>query len=88
MSQLVLTANPDFADLALAEVDAAGVTSLAMEMLEQGVYLLDLAESFWDLAEQWRNQPPIFVRHICPVQLTFPLAKTAADLPQLSDAVR
>ncbi|MEZ4711895.1 MAG: SAM-dependent methyltransferase [Caldilineaceae bacterium] len=88
MSKLVLTANPDFADLALAEVDAAGVTSLVMEMLEPGVYLLDVAESFWDLAEQWCTRPPIFVRHICPVQLTVPLAKIAADLPQLSDAVR
>ena len=88
MSQLVLTANPDFADLALAEVDAAGVTSLAMEMLEPGVYLLDLAEAFWDLAEHWRSHPPMFVRHICPVQLTVPLQKSDADLPVLSAAVR
>lgn len=88
MSKLVLTTNPDFADLALAEVDEADVTSRSMEMLEPGVYLLDLAESFWDLAEQWRNHPPIFVRHICPIQLVFPLQKSDLDLPQLSAAVR
>jgi 23S rRNA (cytidine2498-2'-O)-methyltransferase len=40
------------------------------------------------LAEQWRRSPPIFVRHICPVQVTVPLTGTTKDLPLLQQAVQ
>src|SRR5690606_27556836 len=29
--------------------------------------------SYWNLAERWHRQPPIFIRHICPVQASMPL---------------
>ncbi len=85
--QLILTADPSFVDLALAELHkAANVT--AITTLADGVLLITLADSFWTLAETWRLAPPIFVRHMHPVQSTLLLrAKQGADLALLRQSL-
>lgn len=86
--QLVLTASPDFTDFALRELHdiAPGATVLAT--LEPGVLWMELGQSFWEVAEAWRVAPPIFVRHICPVQHTLPLTGQPSDLDELRGAVQ
>jgi len=69
---LILTADPDFLDLALAELQQAAPTAQTTPLAE-GVLLVATEQSFFDLAEAWRQAPPIFVRHICPVQEIAPL---------------
>lgn len=83
---LILTADPGFADLALAELQQAGPGAQIGAELGAGVWTVT-AVSFAALAAAWREAPPIFVRHICPVQALFPLPGTPADVPQLSTAV-
>ncbi|MCB0061044.1 MAG: hypothetical protein KDE19_02975, partial [Caldilineaceae bacterium] len=85
--QFILTADPSFADLALAEAKAACQVTDTVP-LDEGILLVTTADSFWTLAETWRLTPPIFVRHICPVQSTVPLRnQSATDLAILRQTV-
>lgn len=81
---LILTADPHYGALALAELRQAQPDALVGAALGPGVWAVTVTP-FFTLAEQWRLQPPIFVRHICPVQLALPLAGTAADVPLLAE---
>ncbi len=89
MSQAILTAQPDFVDLALEELQAGATDARMVAELAPGVLLVAFAESFWELADHWQHHPPIFVRHICPVDATAPLVgDEAADLALLEEVVR
>lgn len=70
---LIATADPAFATAALAEIKAAQGQVVAE--LAPGIWAVHLPGDFFALAERWRQQPPIFVRHICPVQTVLPLAE-------------
>lgn len=80
MPQIILTADPDFADLALRELMQFEAAATVVQPLDKGVFLIELSASFWDVAEAWRKQPPIFVRHICPVLASVPLADDPDNL--------
>ncbi len=82
---LILTANPHFIDLAWAEL-AQVQPSAQSAVLAEGVWAVT-AVNFFTLAEQWRQQPPIFARHICPVHLALPITGLAADVPLLAEVV-
>lgn len=79
----ILTADPGFAELAESELVEASPGARVLATLEPGVMLAGLAESFWELAARWRQQPPIFVRHIQPVQATLALPRGEAALHAL-----
>jgi len=93
--QWIVTADADFVDLALAEVRAADPAARVSRALAPGVLLVEGGLSFADLAAIWGARPPIFVRHVCPVQSTLRvlptedwaeragLAATAEALPYL-----
>ncbi|MBK8900551.1 MAG: methyltransferase domain-containing protein [Anaerolineaceae bacterium] len=70
---VIVTADPAFAEAALAEI--AAVNGRVLHTLAPGIWAIQLPGDFFALAEQWRQQPPIFVRHICPVQTVLPLAE-------------
>lgn len=70
---LILTADPDFLDLAYKELEGAAPGAQRLGAFSGEALLLALPGSFWELAEQWRQKPPIFVRHINPVQAMRPL---------------
>jgi 23S rRNA (cytidine2498-2'-O)-methyltransferase len=86
MPQLILTADPDFLDLALIEARKAATDVTAIAQLASGVVLLDCVEGFWGMAESWRQEPPIFARHIHPVDVTVPLRGAADDVFAIVDA--
>ncbi len=90
-NSLILTAAPDFAELALDELHAQDANARVVHALADGVVLLELdnssPDSFWTLAEAWRQQTPIFVRHIQPVQAELALTGTIADLDALCNHV-
>jgi 23S rRNA (cytidine2498-2'-O)-methyltransferase len=84
MSEAIITADPDFDALALAEWHTlAGRGPAPPAALVAGVYLVSSAGSFWPLAQKWQTRPPIFVHHVFPVQTKVALASTAADLDRL-----
>jgi 23S rRNA (cytidine2498-2'-O)-methyltransferase len=69
----IATADPGSVDLATEELAQDMPGSVVLERLDAGVLLLALPGSFWELAKTWQQAPPIFVRHVCPVQETQPL---------------
>ncbi|VAW30737.1 23S rRNA (cytidine(2498)-2'-O)-methyltransferase [hydrothermal vent metagenome] len=69
---LIATANDHFANMALAELKA--VDGQVVAQLAPGIWAVHLPQDFFTLAERWRAAPPVFVRHICPVQTIIPLA--------------
>ncbi|MEZ4864576.1 MAG: SAM-dependent methyltransferase [Caldilineaceae bacterium] len=84
---LILTADPDFLDLALAELQTSAPAAQASPLAE-GVMLISAVPAFLAIAETWRVTPPIFVRHICPVQVTVGLrGKRNADLAIIRQTV-
>ena len=85
MPQLILTCDPDFNDLALDELRRDSVRGVPVAELSAGVWLAECDDGFWGLAESWQTKPPIFVRHLCPVDAVLPLTGTAADIASLAD---
>ena len=86
MTQLILTVDATFVDLALPEIKRTQAKVVAT--LAPGVFLTECRQSFIELAEAWRAAPPIFIRHICPVDRIVPLvAQSDADLAALRQAV-
>lgn len=72
MTQLIVTADVDSVDLARAEIEQ-GFTRQHGQELGPGVGLLTVSEPWSVVAAHWRATPPIFVRHVMPVQATLPL---------------
>ncbi len=66
---LILTAEADFLDLALNELNKVAPDAQITDLAD-GIVLIASTQSFLEIAEAWRTAPPIFVRHICPVQTT------------------
>jgi 23S rRNA (cytidine2498-2'-O)-methyltransferase len=84
MPQLILTCDPDFNDLALDEFRRDSVYGAPVAELASGVWLVECDDGFWGLAESWQTKPPIFVRHLCPVDAVLPLTSTSDDIASLA----
>lgn len=78
-SLVIVTCDDGSVDLAQAELSAAAPAAVLLEELSAGVLLYDAGIAFAELAAQWRASPPIFVRHIAPVQAIAPLGGHAGD---------
>lgn len=84
MPQLIFTCDPDFNDLALDEFRRDSVYGAPVAELAPGVWLAECDDGFWGLAESWQEHPPIFVRHLCPVDEAVSLTGTPADISTLA----
>ncbi|MCC7205755.1 MAG: 50S rRNA methyltransferase [Anaerolineae bacterium] len=91
---IILTCNPESDDLALREARQALPGARLAAELEPGVLLIAPGEGsesaqnpFAALAAVWRDAPPIFARHIAPVDLVEALHGDADDVARLRDAV-
>jgi 23S rRNA (cytidine2498-2'-O)-methyltransferase len=58
-----------------------------MAHLAPGVLLVDAREPFAVLASAWQAAPPIFVRHVCPVQQVVPLWDSPGDPDELAETL-
>jgi len=83
MDSMILTTAPDSQELAMAELAQESPQATVRGPLGPGVLLVELAERFLALAERWRQRPPIFIRHICPVFWEVALVGSAEDLDLL-----
>lgn len=77
---LIATADPDFVGLAREELQTAVPQAKTAAELAPGVWSAHLPQGFFPLAQQWRRSPPIFVRHVCPVQVMMSLHGRSADV--------
>ncbi|MGZ4163989.1 MAG: SAM-dependent methyltransferase, partial [Tumebacillaceae bacterium] len=69
VTRLIGTANHGFAQHAIEEVRRL-VPVVKFSYLEPGeVFLIQTSASFDELADKLRAQPPIFLRHIQPVEV-------------------
>jgi len=85
---MILTAHPVSGSAALYEIRSADPGSRLRQWLEPGVGWVELGTDWDSLAARLREQPPIFCRHICPVQAHVPLKQDVADLDDLAEASR
>ena len=78
--------DPDSQGLALEELNRV-VPSRVAAPLDEGVLLLESEQTFDEIAARWREQPPIFVRHVAPVSRAVPIDGTEEDLQNLPAAL-
>jgi 23S rRNA (cytidine2498-2'-O)-methyltransferase len=79
----VVSTSPDFTELALAELRSASPKARVIA-IAPGVHLVT-GISFRELTDTWRSSPPIFVRHVAPIDFTIPMTSTHADLATLAE---
>ena len=84
---LVLTCDEDSVDLAEQELRWASSHSKVAAHLASGVLLVDAGQPFAAIAAAWQEAPPIFVRHICPVQTVVALWDSPGDPDELAEAL-
>jgi 23S rRNA (cytidine2498-2'-O)-methyltransferase len=78
----MLSADPDFWGDAWEEVTTVDPTA-TFTLLIPGTGLVHGRKSFEEIAGHWRAQPPVYVRHIFPVQATATLTGADADVDQI-----
>ena len=82
---VILTSSPASGSVALNEVRSIDPSSRLRKWLAPGVGWVELGMN-WDLlATHLREQPPVFCRHICPVQVRIPLKQDVTDLDDLAE---
>lgn len=84
----IVTFDPGFAELASSEFREVAKASAASRELAPGVRLFEGGGTFTEVAEAWREEPPVFVRHICPADTAFVANEGTESLDQLERVVR
>ena len=83
---LVLTCDDGAVDLAEQELARSAPSAVVAAHLAPGVLLVAAGQPCERLADAWADAPPIFVRHICPVQRAVPLWEGESDLDDMVEA--
>ena len=84
---LILTADPSCADLALEELRRVCPEAQVVARPEPGVLGCSVEEGFDGVATRWQAEPPVFTRHVCPVEREVAVTGYAdADLAALEQA--
>ncbi len=86
-TRYIISFDSDFADLALEELLAADPQARVEGSLTPGVDLVQGQRSFSNVAAAWRNSPPAFLRHVCPIHAELELHGEAGDLEALNAAL-
>lgn len=82
----IITIDDLFQAEGLAELGKVVVDPVA-HPLGGGAWLIETDVDFWVAAERWVQSPPIFIRHVHPVQLQCPVSSDESDLAELVTAV-
>ncbi len=85
---MLFTSSLASAKIALEEIRALDPSARLRRWLEPGLGWIELALSWDAFAALLREQPPVFCRHVCPVQITVPLKQDASDLEMLVESAR
>src|SRR6476619_4389448 len=86
-STFVVTSSEEFENAARNEMGRYDSKLKIGESLEPGMFLVTSQLNWDDFAAIVGQEPPIFARHLFPVQATVPLTKTETDLDKLAEAV-
>jgi 23S rRNA (cytidine2498-2'-O)-methyltransferase len=85
---IIFTAAAESGRIALAELQRASKNAQLLDWLAPGVGRVDMGIGWESLVDALQNRPPIFVRHICPAQITVSLEQKTSDLNILSTAAK
>lgn len=77
--ELIATCDPQFVEFAQQELAATGPGVEQVVIEGPGVLRVVHGLTFDALAAAWAVAPPVFVRHICPVQVRGPVTGKAED---------
>ena len=90
MSQpdLILTADIDYLTPAIHELKAVDPNVNILGEVAKGVVTAVTQLGFFQIAEKWRASPPIFTRHIAPVQLSCSLNNNPSDIESICHIVK
>ena len=88
MSEAILTADPNFLDLAWVEFKEVARKPKQLTKLADGVLAVSYAGSFAALGERLRQQAPAFIRHICPADHVTIVRSDESDFVTLQRLVR
>lgn len=80
---LIATCDPQFVELAEEELQAVAPGVNTMQVAAPGVLRVVHGQTFDALATYWAQEPPIFVRHICPIHVAGSLRGDEEDLETL-----
>lgn len=86
-STFVVTSSEEFENAARAEMGRYDSKLKLGDSLEPGMFLVTSQLNWDDFAAIVGQEPPIFARHLFPVQATVLLTKTETDLDKLAEAV-
>ncbi len=81
--RMILTCDPEFLEFAQEELAAADSAARVAQELAPGVLLVNLGAPFGQIGAAWLAAPPVFVRHICPVDEFIAGDGSAGDLDKL-----
>jgi 23S rRNA (cytidine2498-2'-O)-methyltransferase len=82
--QIIFTSSADSSGSALDEIKAIDPGMRVQKWLGSGVGLVQLEVGWELLAKGFQKRPPIFLRHICPVQLVTKFSQRLADIERLA----
>jgi 23S rRNA (cytidine2498-2'-O)-methyltransferase len=78
--QIIISASPNHITLARAEVERIDHNTDIKDWLDEGVAHIGLSKNWATLALTFRDRPPIFTRHMFPVQRTMQIEQAPDDL--------
>jgi 23S rRNA (cytidine2498-2'-O)-methyltransferase len=84
--QIILTSDPGSSSIVWREIQAADPGSRLLQWLAPGIGWVELGKDWASLVQRLRAHPPVFCRHVCPVQRRVPLKQETADLDLLAQA--
>ena len=82
---IILTSNASSSSVALGEVRTLDPGLRLHKWLVPGVGWAELGSNWDSLAAHFRKQPPVFCRHVCPVQVRAPVEQDVTDLDYLAE---
>ncbi|MFC4101113.1 SAM-dependent methyltransferase [Paenibacillus xanthanilyticus] len=88
MTQWICTANRGFATYAMEELRRMFAEMRISQLTHGEVFKIELPLEREELLQRIREQEPIFLRHIQPVERVLPLQGSADDLQELAEIAR
>src|SRR5689334_5184280 len=83
----VIVTGQSTSDAAIADEVRAAAPDAVLEALGDGVWLVTSeSPSEVGVVARWRERPPMFVRHVCPVDVTIALRGDESDAASIARA--
>lgn len=83
----IITSSAEFVTASVKEAQRADPKARLVTHLGSGVALLSTGLDFENFSGILSQQQPVYIRHICPVQLEIPVLNSPEDISQLAESI-